>query len=171
MVLPLATSNRAACRQQSRYDSWVTSSAWARSRSTRTARPNARDEVASYHSAKALSSPRPARLSSSARCAATEPPSSEGGSDGTGLRWLTSRSWRLVTGLSASDEPHSHVLVCSHEPFDTAGVADFVHRPARRTLVIPGGRMPGMPEELVHYAVTGAVATITLDSPHNRNAL
>src|SRR5215212_3476095 len=31
--------------------------------------------------------------------------------------------------------------------------------------------MPGMPEELVHYAVTGAVATITLDSPQNRNAL
>ena len=25
--------------------------------------------------------------------------------------------------------------------------------------------------ELVHYAVTDAVATITLDSPHNRNAL
>jgi enoyl-CoA hydratase/carnithine racemase len=31
--------------------------------------------------------------------------------------------------------------------------------------------MPGMPEELVHYAVNDAVATITLDSPHNRNAL
>jgi enoyl-CoA hydratase/carnithine racemase len=31
--------------------------------------------------------------------------------------------------------------------------------------------MPGMPQELVHYAVTGAVATITLDSQHNRNAL
>jgi enoyl-CoA hydratase/carnithine racemase len=35
--------------------------------------------------------------------------------------------------------------------------------------------MPGMPEtppeELVHYAVADAVATITLDSPHNRNAL
>jgi enoyl-CoA hydratase/carnithine racemase len=31
--------------------------------------------------------------------------------------------------------------------------------------------MPGMPEELVHYAVTDAVATITLDSQHNRNAL
>ena len=28
-----------------------------------------------------------------------------------------------------------------------------------------------MPEELVHYAVTGSVATITLDSQHNRNAL
>ncbi len=28
-----------------------------------------------------------------------------------------------------------------------------------------------MPEELVHYAVSDAVATITLDSPHNRNAL
>jgi enoyl-CoA hydratase/carnithine racemase len=31
--------------------------------------------------------------------------------------------------------------------------------------------MPTMPEELVHYAVSEAVATITLDSPHNRNAL
>jgi enoyl-CoA hydratase/carnithine racemase len=31
--------------------------------------------------------------------------------------------------------------------------------------------MPGMPDELVHYAVADAVATITLDSPHNRNAL
>jgi enoyl-CoA hydratase/carnithine racemase len=31
--------------------------------------------------------------------------------------------------------------------------------------------MPGMPDELVHYAVDDAVATITLDSPHNRNAL
>jgi enoyl-CoA hydratase/methylglutaconyl-CoA hydratase len=31
--------------------------------------------------------------------------------------------------------------------------------------------MPGMPEELVHYAVAESVATITLDSPHNRNAL
>src|SRR4051794_33203181 len=30
--------------------------------------------------------------------------------------------------------------------------------------------MTGMPE-LVHYAVADAVATITLDSPHNRNAL
>ena len=28
-----------------------------------------------------------------------------------------------------------------------------------------------MPDELVHYAVAEAVATITLDSPHNRNAL
>jgi enoyl-CoA hydratase/carnithine racemase len=28
-----------------------------------------------------------------------------------------------------------------------------------------------MPEELVHYAASGAVATITLDSQHNRNAL
>ncbi len=28
-----------------------------------------------------------------------------------------------------------------------------------------------MPDELVHYAVSGAVATITLDSQHNRNAL
>jgi enoyl-CoA hydratase/carnithine racemase len=31
--------------------------------------------------------------------------------------------------------------------------------------------MPGMADELVHYAVSDAVATITLDSPHNRNAL
>ena len=31
--------------------------------------------------------------------------------------------------------------------------------------------MPETPEELVHYAVTEAVATVTLDSPHNRNAL
>lgn len=31
--------------------------------------------------------------------------------------------------------------------------------------------MPNMPEELVHYAVSDAVATITLDSQHNRNAL
>jgi enoyl-CoA hydratase/carnithine racemase len=31
--------------------------------------------------------------------------------------------------------------------------------------------MPDMPEELVHYAVSDAVATITLDSQHNRNAL
>ena len=28
-----------------------------------------------------------------------------------------------------------------------------------------------MPDELVHYAVADAVATITLDSQHNRNAL
>src|SRR5882672_11960219 len=28
-----------------------------------------------------------------------------------------------------------------------------------------------MAYELVHYAVSGGVATITLDSPHNRNAL
>ncbi|SNR58731.1 methylglutaconyl-CoA hydratase [Haloechinothrix alba] len=28
-----------------------------------------------------------------------------------------------------------------------------------------------MADELVHYAVSGGVATITLDSPHNRNAL
>jgi enoyl-CoA hydratase/methylglutaconyl-CoA hydratase len=28
-----------------------------------------------------------------------------------------------------------------------------------------------MPDELVHFAVSDAVATITLDSPHNRNAL
>lgn len=28
-----------------------------------------------------------------------------------------------------------------------------------------------MPDELVHYAVEDAVATVTLDSPHNRNAL
>jgi enoyl-CoA hydratase/carnithine racemase len=28
-----------------------------------------------------------------------------------------------------------------------------------------------MPEELVHYAVADAVAVLTLDSPHNRNAL
>ena len=32
-------------------------------------------------------------------------------------------------------------------------------------------RMPEPRPELVHYAVDGAVATITLDSPHNRNAL
>jgi enoyl-CoA hydratase/methylglutaconyl-CoA hydratase len=31
--------------------------------------------------------------------------------------------------------------------------------------------MPGMPDELVHYSVSDAVATITLDSQHNRNAL
>jgi enoyl-CoA hydratase/methylglutaconyl-CoA hydratase len=31
--------------------------------------------------------------------------------------------------------------------------------------------MPGMPDELVHYAVGDGVATITLDSQHNRNAL
>ena len=31
--------------------------------------------------------------------------------------------------------------------------------------------MTEAPAELVHYAVDGAVATITLDSPHNRNAL
>ncbi|MGC4110024.1 MAG: enoyl-CoA hydratase-related protein [Nocardioides sp.] len=28
-----------------------------------------------------------------------------------------------------------------------------------------------MPDELVHYAVADAVATVTLDSQHNRNAL
>ena len=28
-----------------------------------------------------------------------------------------------------------------------------------------------MPDELVHYSVADAVATVTLDSPHNRNAL
>src|SRR4051794_14741117 len=32
------------------------------------------------------------------------------------------------------------------------------------------GRMSRMPE-LVHYAVSDAVATVTLDSQHNRNAL
>jgi enoyl-CoA hydratase/carnithine racemase len=32
-------------------------------------------------------------------------------------------------------------------------------------------RMPEPTSELVHYDVTGPVATITLDSPHNRNAL
>jgi len=31
--------------------------------------------------------------------------------------------------------------------------------------------MPEIRDELVHYAVAGAVATITLDSPRNRNAL
>ena len=31
--------------------------------------------------------------------------------------------------------------------------------------------MPEIPEELVHYGVADAVATITLDSQHNRNAL
>ena len=31
--------------------------------------------------------------------------------------------------------------------------------------------MPETPDELVHYAVAEAVATVTLDSPHNRNAL
>jgi enoyl-CoA hydratase/methylglutaconyl-CoA hydratase len=31
--------------------------------------------------------------------------------------------------------------------------------------------MPSMPEELVHYALSDVVATITLDSQHNRNAL
>ena len=30
---------------------------------------------------------------------------------------------------------------------------------------------PEIPAELVHLSVTGAVATITLDSQHNRNAL
>jgi enoyl-CoA hydratase/carnithine racemase len=34
-----------------------------------------------------------------------------------------------------------------------------------------GGRMRDMPQELVHYAVAHDVATVTLDSPHNRNAL
>ncbi len=33
------------------------------------------------------------------------------------------------------------------------------------------GRMAAMSDELVHYDVTDDVATITLDSPHNRNAL
>jgi enoyl-CoA hydratase/carnithine racemase len=31
--------------------------------------------------------------------------------------------------------------------------------------------MPGMTHELVHYDVADSVATVTLDSPHNRNAL
>ena len=31
--------------------------------------------------------------------------------------------------------------------------------------------MSGMTDELVHYDVTGPLATITLDSQHNRNAL
>ncbi|MEO9222357.1 MAG: enoyl-CoA hydratase family protein [Mycobacteriaceae bacterium] len=31
--------------------------------------------------------------------------------------------------------------------------------------------MPADADELVHYALAGGVATITLDSPHNRNAL
>jgi enoyl-CoA hydratase/carnithine racemase len=35
----------------------------------------------------------------------------------------------------------------------------------------PDGRMPGMSQELVHYDVADGVATITLDSQHNRNAL
>ena len=28
-----------------------------------------------------------------------------------------------------------------------------------------------MPDELVHYGVADGIATVTLDSPHNRNAL
>lgn len=31
--------------------------------------------------------------------------------------------------------------------------------------------MPAMTDELVHYDVTGPLATLTLDSPHNKNAL
>ena len=31
--------------------------------------------------------------------------------------------------------------------------------------------MPPMTDELVHYDVTGPLATVTLDSPHNKNAL
>jgi len=31
--------------------------------------------------------------------------------------------------------------------------------------------MPAMTDELVHYDVTGPLATVTLDSPHNKNAL
>jgi methylglutaconyl-CoA hydratase len=33
------------------------------------------------------------------------------------------------------------------------------------------GTEHGMPDELVHLDVAGGIATITLDSPHNRNAL
>ena len=58
-ALPLSASNRLAVRQISRNASWATSSAWAGSRTTRTANPKARAEVASYSWAKAASSPRP----------------------------------------------------------------------------------------------------------------
>lgn len=34
-----------------------------------------------------------------------------------------------------------------------------------------GGEVPTPAAELVHYELAGAVATLTLDSPHNRNAL
>ncbi|MEV7430781.1 enoyl-CoA hydratase family protein [Nocardioides sp. NPDC092400] len=36
---------------------------------------------------------------------------------------------------------------------------------------MPDAQQPAQPDELVHYAVADQVATITLDSPHNRNAL
>lgn len=38
-------------------------------------------------------------------------------------------------------------------------------------MTVADGAAPGVSTELVHYAVDGGVATITLDSPHNRNAL
>jgi enoyl-CoA hydratase/carnithine racemase len=47
---------------------------------------------------------------------------------------------------------------------------DIPERVRRAGSQNPNGRMPGMPE-LVHYAVSDSVATITLDSQHNRNAL
>jgi enoyl-CoA hydratase/methylglutaconyl-CoA hydratase len=44
-------------------------------------------------------------------------------------------------------------------------------RERRATGLRQDGAMTDAPAELVHYAVSDAVATITLDSPHNRNAL
>lgn len=52
---------------------------------------------------------------------------------------------------------------------------ELAENPAQRDPGPACGRMAGMssstPAELVHYEVEGPLATLTLDSPHNRNAL
>src|SRR3954451_23464793 len=62
-ALPRSGSYRVAERQISRNASWVTSSAWARSRTTRRTSPNTRDAAASYRREKDSSSPHPQALS------------------------------------------------------------------------------------------------------------
>ena len=52
--------------------------------------------------------------------------------------------------------------------FDAGQAADWSE--PTRAVTARSGRMAPM-TELVHYDVSGALATITLDSPHNRNAL
>src|SRR5262245_6959209 len=71
--LPLAGSKRPEVRQISRNASWATSSAWAGSRTTRTASPKIREEVASYSWANAASSPFPQALSSATRSGPAAP--------------------------------------------------------------------------------------------------
>src|SRR6266566_1075289 len=66
-ALPCPGSNRAAVRQTSSSTSWVTSSDWAGSRTTRRTRPYTRVANRSYTPAKAASSPRATLASSAAR--------------------------------------------------------------------------------------------------------